>query len=147
MSPKPISVLLVEDDGDDVLLTKDALQRSKLSIQLEVVDNGEQAIAFLQHTPPYHDAPTPDLILLDLNLPRKNGWEVLEIIRQEAHLNPIPVIILTTSNQDPDIQRAYEMGANSFVTKPVGLEEFHKVVQSIEDFWLTIVKLPRQLKQ
>ncbi len=143
MPPKPINVLLVEDDNDDVLLTKDALQQSKLSIQLKIIENGEQALEYLLQESPYDHVPTPDLVLLDLNLPRKNGWEVLESIRTHARLTPIPVIILTTSHQDPDIQRAYEMGANSFVTKPVGLEEFQRVVQSIEDFWFTIVKLPR----
>lgn len=140
---KPITVLLVEDDEEDVLLTKDALRNSKLAIELEVVTNGEHALTYLRQESPYTDKPRPDLVLLDINLPRKNGWEVLKTIKTHDSLKSLPVTILTTSSEDPDIQRSYDLGANSYITKPVGIEEFHRVVQAIQDFWFTIVKLPR----
>ncbi|GJL62019.1 MAG: response regulator [Nitrospirales bacterium] len=142
-SGKPITVLLVEDDQEDILLTQDALRRSKLTIELEVVTNGEHALSYLRQESPYTDKLRPDLVLLDINLPRKNGWEVLEAIKTHDRLKSLPVTMLTTSSEDPDIQRSYELGANSYITKPVGIEEFHRVVQAIEDFWFTIVKLPR----
>ncbi|WP_447971307.1 response regulator [Nitrospira sp. M1] len=139
---KPIKVLLVEDDEEDVLLTKEALHRSKLSIELDVVTNGEQALLYLRQEAPYADTTRPDLVLLDINLPRKNGWEVLEVIKTHDQLKSLPVTMLTTSSEDPDIQRSYDLGANSYVTKPIGIDEFHRVVQAIQDFWFTIVKLP-----
>ena len=142
MTEKPINVLLVEDDEEDIFLTTDALEKSKLSIQLEVVKNGEDALQYLHRKAPYTNVTPPDLILLDLNIPKKNGWEVLQEIKAGETLRSFPVTILTTSTQDPDIQRAYNMGCNSYVTKPVGLQEFLRVVQTIEDFWFTIVKLP-----
>jgi len=143
---KPIIVLLVEDDEDDVLLTKDALRNSKLAIQLEVVTNGEHALRYLRQESPYADRARPDLVLLDINLPRKNGWEVLETIKTNDSLKTLPVSMLTTSNNDPDIQRSYDLGANSYTTKPIGIQEFYRVVQAIQEFWFTIVKLPPQTK-
>ncbi|GJL55651.1 MAG: response regulator [Nitrospirales bacterium] len=140
---KPIKVLLVEDDEEDVLLTKEALHRSKLSVELDVVSNGEQALLYLRREAHYAHTTRPDLVLLDINLPRKNGWEVLEAIKTHAQLKSLPVTMLTTSSEDPDIQRSYDLGANSYVTKPIGIEEFRRVVQAIQDFWFTIVKFPR----
>ncbi len=142
MTGKPITVLLVEDDDEDIFLIKDAMEKSKLTVHLDVVRNGEEALQSLRRQGSYATTTPPDLILLDLNIPKKNGWEVLQEIKQDETLKVFPVTILTTSNQDPDIHRAYALGANSYVTKPVGLQEFHRVVQTIEDFWFTIVKLP-----
>ncbi len=142
MTGKPITVLLVEDDDEDIFLIKDAMEKSKLTVHLDVVRNGEEALQSLRRQGSYATTTPPDLILLDLNIPKKNGWEVLQEIKKDETLKIFPVTILTTSNQDPDIQRAYALGANSYVTKPVGLQEFHRVVQTIEDFWFTIVKLP-----
>ncbi len=147
MKTKPISVLLVEDDADDVTLTREALRESKLQIDLVAVDNGEKALTYLRQEGSYSQASRPDLILLDLNLPRKNGWEVLSALKSDPQLKVIPVTILTTSNQDPDIQRAYEHGVNSYVTKPIGIDQFRHVVKTLEDFWFTIVKLPPQPQQ
>ncbi|MCA9472481.1 MAG: response regulator [Nitrospirales bacterium] len=142
MSPRPISILLVEDDDEDIYLTEEALHASKLVIQLDIVKNGEDAIKYLHREAPYGDKMLPDLIILDLNLPKKNGWEVLETIKSNATLRTLPVTILTTSSEDPDVRRAYDMGANSYITKPIGLEAFRSVVHTLEDFWFTIVKLP-----
>ena len=134
--------MLVEDDAEDIFLTKDALEKSKLSITLDIVRNGEDAMQYLHKEGPFAKTVMPDLIILDLNLPKKNGWDVLKEVRNDKRLKSLPITILTTSNQDPDIQCAYDMGANSYVTKPVSITEFHRVVHTIEDFWFTIVKLP-----
>ena len=139
---KPVDVLLVEDDPGDVLLTEETLLGSKIRTNLHVVGDGVEALAFLRREGTYADVPRPDLILLDLNMPRKDGREVLADIKQDPDLKTIPVAVLTTSSQDEDILKSYELHANCYITKPVGLEQFSTVVQSLEDFWFAIVKLP-----
>ena len=138
---KPVEVLLVEDDPGDVILTQEGLRASKLHINLHVVDNGEKALAFLHRTPPYEDAPRPGLIILDLNLPRVNGMEVLREIKSNDELQTIPTVILTTSRAEEDVVRSYKLGANCYVSKPLNLDEFVKVVGSIESFWFTVVEI------
>lgn len=138
----PIDILLVEDNQGDVRLTIEALKEDKLQNNLHVVKDGIEAMAFLRQEGEYADAPRPDLILLDLNLPKKDGREVLEEIKADKSLRRIPVVILTTSQAEEDILKTYELHANCYITKPVNLEQFAKVVRSIEQFWLTIVKLP-----
>lgn len=138
---KPVEVLLVEDDPGDVILTQEGLRASKLHINLHVVDNGEKALAFLHREPPYDDAPRPGLIILDLNLPRINGMEVLKEIKSNEALQTIPTVILTTSRAEEDVVRSYKLGANCYVSKPLNLDEFVKVVSSIESFWFTVVEI------
>lgn len=138
---KPVEVLLVEDDPGDVILTQEGLRASKLHINLHVVDNGEKALAFLHREPPYEDAPRPGLIILDLNLPRVNGMEVLKEIKTNEDLQTIPTVILTTSRAEEDVVRSYKLGANCYVSKPLNLDEFVKVVGSIETFWFTVVEI------
>ena len=137
-----IEILLVEDNPGDVRLTKEALKEAKVNNRLHVVTDGEQALLFLRGAGQYGASPRPDLILLDLNLPRKDGREVLAEIKQDKDLRRIPVVILTTSKAEEDICRSYHLHANCYITKPVDLEQFIKVVHSIDDFWLTIVRLP-----
>jgi len=139
----PIVVLLVEDSPGDVRLTREALKDAKVQINLHVAVDGIEAMAFLARDPPHERAPRPDLILLDLNLPRKDGREVLKEIKESAALMSIPVVILTTSAHAEDVIDSYRLHANCYITKPVDLEGFLTVVRSIDDFWLTIVKLPR----
>jgi two-component system, chemotaxis family, response regulator Rcp1 len=138
---KPVEVLLVEDDPGDVILTQEGLRASKLHINLHVVDNGEKALAFLHREAPYEDAPRPGLIILDLNLPRVNGMEVLKEIKSNETLQTIPTVILTTSRAEEDVVRSYKLGANCYVSKPLNLDEFVKVVGSIESFWFTVVEI------
>ncbi|MBI3604092.1 MAG: response regulator [Nitrospirae bacterium] len=140
----PIDILLVEDNPGDVRLTKEALSASKLSNQLHVVPDGVEALAYLHQQGPYAQQPRPDLILLDLNLPKKDGREVLADIKADPLLKRIPVVVLTTSQAEQDILKTYELHANCYVTKPVDLDQFVEVVRSIKDFWLTIVKLPQE---
>ncbi|MCB0317554.1 MAG: response regulator [Bdellovibrionales bacterium] len=137
-----INILLVEDDPGDVKLTKRILEKSKLHLTLHVVDDGEKAIDYLKKQGEHSEASTPDLVLLDINLPKKDGMEVLKEIREDSRLTHMPVVILTTSKDQEDIAKSYKLHANCFVTKPVDLSQFTKVVQSIENFWLTVVKLP-----
>lgn len=139
---KPVEILMIEDNLGDVRLTTEALRETKVRNNLNVVGDGEEALAFLHREGKYANAPRPDLILLDLNLPKKDGREVLEVIKSNEDLGRIPVVILTTSRAEEDILRTYNLHANCYITKPVGLDQFVKVVQSIEAFWLTIVKLP-----
>ncbi|MFI0406281.1 response regulator [Actinomadura sp. 3N508] len=139
----PIEVLLVEDDPGDVLLTVEAFEHNKVRNTLHVVNDGEQAMAFLRREGEYADAPRPDLVLLDLNLPRKDGREVLGEIKADAALRAIPVVILTTSEAEEDILRSYHLHANAYVTKPVDFDQFISVVRKIDDFFVTVVKLPR----
>ncbi len=143
MQQEPIEILLVEDSPGDVRLTKEALREGKVHNNLNVVVDGEQAMAYLRRQGQYQNAVRPDLILLDLNLPRKDGREVLAEVKADAELRSIPVVILTTSKAEEDILRSYQLAANCYVTKPVDLEQFIKVVKAIEDFWLVIAKLPR----
>ncbi len=141
-SGRPIEVLLVEDSPGDVRLTLEAFKEAKLGNRLSVVGDGMEAMAFLRQEGKYGDAPRPDLILLDLNLPKKSGREVLAEIKADERLKRIPVVILTVSDAEEDILKTYSLHANCYITKPVGFDQFIKVVKSIEDFWLSIVKLP-----
>ena len=139
---RSIEVLLVEDNPGDVRLTREALRDGKVFNKLSVAKDGEEALAFLHREGAYADAPRPDVILLDLNLPRRDGREVLEAIKADPSLRTIPVVILTSSEAERDLARAYELNANCYITKPVDLDQFITVVKSIEDFWFTVVKLP-----
>jgi two-component system response regulator len=137
-----IEILLVEDNPGDVRLTKEALKDSKLHNNLHVVEDGVEALAFLRREGEYSAMPTPDIILLDLNLPRKSGREVLEEIKNDETLKRIPVVVLTTSDDESDILASYNLHANCYITKPVDLSRFITIVKNIKDFWFTIVKLP-----
>ena len=139
---KSIDILLVEDNPGDVGLAREALEDCKLHNRLHVVDDGEKALAFLRRQPPYADVPRPDLILLHLNLPRKDGREVLAEIKVDDCLKRIPVVILTTSRAEEDVLKSYNLHANCYITKPMNLDQFLHVVKSIQDFWLSIVVLP-----
>ncbi|MCL4563003.1 MAG: response regulator [Chloroflexi bacterium] len=141
-SGQPIVILLVEDNPGDVRLTREALKEGKVRNKLIAVNDGVEALAFLHRENQYANALRPDLILLDLNLPKKSGLEVLAEIKADDDLKRIPVVVLTTSEAEQDIVRSYDLYANAYVTKPVDLEQFIAVVKSIEDFWLEIVKLP-----
>lgn len=138
----PIEILLVEDNPGDVRLTQEALKESKLYNNMRVVNDGVEAMAFLRNEGKYADVIQPDVILLDLNLPQMSGLEVLAATKEDENLKRIPVVVLTTSESEQDILDSYNSHANCYITKPVDLEQFIKVVQSVEDFWLTIVKLP-----
>lgn len=137
-----INVLLVEDDPGDVLMTREALADSKLLNTVAVVDNGEEAIAYLRCEGAYADVTRPDLVLLDLNLPRVDGREVLSLIKNDPSLRRIPVVILTTSDAEEDVLRSYDLHANAYVTKPVDFKAFVEVVRQIDDFFLSVVRLP-----
>lgn len=139
---RDLDVLLVEDNPGDIDLTREAMKEGKVAINLSVVKDGAAALDYLRRTGPYAETPRPDLILLDLNLPKKDGREVLSEIKSDPDLKTIPVVILTTSKAEIDILKSYGLGANCFITKPVGFPEFINVVRSIEEFWFTIVRLP-----
>ena len=139
---RPIEILLVEDSPTDALLTRRALEGRKLINRLHVVEDGVKAIAFLRRQPPYADAPRPQLILLDLNMPRKDGREVLAEIKADEDLRVIPVVVLTTSNADVDVLRSYKLHANCYITKPVDFESFVRAIASLEHFWFAVVTLP-----
>lgn len=141
--PKPLEVLLVEDDEDDVLLTREALKDSKVIVSMAVAADGDEALKRLRREPPFQDAEPPDLILLDLNLPRVSGREVLKELKGDPVLRKIPVVVLTTSAADTDVLKCYDLGANCYITKPVDFEQFQRIIKVIDEFWLTIVKLPR----
>lgn len=141
-SGRAIEILLIEDSPGDVRLTQEVFRDGKVRNHLSVVEDGVQALAFLRKQAPYTQMPSPDLILLDLNLPRKDGRMVLEEIKADEKLRRIPVVILTTSSAEEDIVKAYDLHANCYITKPIDLDQFIQVVKSIEQFWLTIVKLP-----
>ena len=140
--PRPIEVLLVEDDPGDVLMTREAFADYKIANNLSVVTNGEDAIAYMRKQGQFADARTPDLVLLDLNLPRRNGREVLEEIKGDPDLRRVPVVILTTSEADEDIAAAYDLHANAYVRKPVDFKQFVTAVRAIDDFFITVVRLP-----
>lgn len=142
MTGKIIDVLLVEDDSGDVELTREALSESKLRVALHVVEDGEKALQYLRHEGKYAAELRPDLVLLDLNLPRVDGREVLKEVKGDDALRSIPVCVITTSDAEADVLKSYGLGANCYVTKPIGLHQFVHMIRSIEDFWLTIVKLP-----
>lgn len=139
---RPIEILLVEDNPGDVRLTIEALKESKIRNRLHIARDGEEAMDFLRHRGEFTDAPRPDVILLDLNLPRKDGREVLKEIKEDENLKRIPVAVITISSAEEDILKSYNLHANCYIQKPIGIDQFVKVVQSIEDFWFTIVTLP-----
>jgi CheY-like chemotaxis protein len=141
---EPIEILLVEDNPGDVRLTMEALKEGKVRNRLSVVVDGVEAMAFLRREGMHRDAPRPDLILLDLNLPKKNGREVLAEVKGDPGLRRIPVVILTSSQAEQDIVQSYDLHANCYITKPIDLEQFFAIAKAVEDFWLTIVKLPRE---
>ncbi|MBK8020771.1 MAG: response regulator [Chloroflexi bacterium] len=139
---QPVQILLVDDNPGDVRLTQEALKESKVNNELFVVEDGVEAMEFLRCKGKYANAPRPDIVLLDLNLPRKDGREVLQEIKEDEELRRIPVVILTTSDHEHDILRSYDLHANCYITKPLDLRQFGNIVKSIESFWFTIVKLP-----
>jgi len=141
-SANVVDILLVEDNPGDVRLTEEALKESKIAVNMRVANDGIMALAMLHREGEYADQPLPDLILLDLNMPRMDGREVLRQIKSDDRLKHIPVVILTTSEAEKDIVQAYGLHANCYITKPVELDEFIEIVKSIEGFWLTVVKLP-----
>lgn len=139
-----VTILLVEDNPADAELTQKGLQRAKLWTDLHVVEDGEQALAFLRHQAPYAEAPQPDLIFLDLNLPKMDGREVLAEIKSDPLLEHIPVVVLTSSDADADVLKAYKLKASCYVKKPVMFKEFIETIKAVDEFWLTVVKLPPQ---
>jgi CheY-like chemotaxis protein len=141
-SCNPIDVLLVEDNPGDVDLTKVAFRRAKIANRLSVAKDGVEALAFLRQEGPYSASPRPYLILLDLNLPKKNGREVLTEIKDDLHLRRIPVIVLTSSQAERDVVESYSLHANGYIVKPVDFDQLVRVVRSLEDFWFTMVRLP-----
>ena len=140
--PRHIEILLVEDSPADILLTREAFEESRILNTLHVTEDGVQAMDFLRKRGAYASAPRPDLILLDLNLPRKNGREVLAEIKADPDLKKIPIVVLTTSGAEEDVLRAYDLNANCYVVKPVGFDNFMEAIQSIRHFWFSIVTLP-----
>lgn len=140
-----VEILLIEDNLADIRLTQEIFKDCKICNNLHVAKDGIEALEFLRRQGPFKNAPVPDLILLDLNLPKKDGRELLQEIKQDEGLKKIPVIVLTTSEAEQDILRSYNLGANCYITKPIDLDQFIKVVQTIEDFWLTVVKLPTKV--
>ena len=139
---RPIEILLVEDDPGDVLITTEALEQGKVANNLYCVEDGEAAIAFLRREGEHADAVRPDLVLLDLNLPRRDGREVLAEIKADPDLRRIPVVVLTTSQAEEDVLRSYDLHANAYVPKPVGFEQFVEVVRQVDDFFFSVVRLP-----
>jgi chemotaxis family two-component system response regulator Rcp1 len=140
---RAVNILLVEDNPADVLLTMEALKEGDISHELNVVNDGADAISYLRRKGKYTDVILPDIILLDINLPKKNGFEVLAEIKEDQRLKSIPVIILTTSSAKQDIRKAYDLHANCYIVKPLDFDAFLDVVRSIEDFWLSVARLPR----
>lgn len=141
---KPVHILLVEDNEGDILLTTEALEEGKISNNLSVVKNGKDAVDFILKQGKFNESKSPDLILLDINLPLKNGHEVLEVIKTNEATKQIPVIMLTTSSSENDIRLAYKHHANCYITKPIEVEDFLKAVRSIENFWFNLVLLPKE---
>jgi chemotaxis family two-component system response regulator Rcp1 len=139
---RPIEILLVEDNPGDARLTREALREARVANRLSHMQDGVEAMAFLRREGAYADSPRPDLILLDLNLPRKDGREVLAELKEDPSLRLIPVVVLTTSEAEQDILRTYELHGNCYITKPVDLEKFLHIVRAVENFWLAVVKLP-----
>ncbi|HYT10151.1 MAG TPA: response regulator [Mycobacteriales bacterium] len=144
--PIVIDVLLVEDDPGDVLMTREAFEEHKLHNTLHVVNDGVEALRFLRREGEYADSPRPGLVLLDLNLPRKDGREVLREVKADESLRTIPVVVLTTSEAEEDVLRSYKLYANAYVTKPVDFERFIRVVQQIDEFFVTVVRLPTSVR-
>jgi CheY-like chemotaxis protein len=142
-SSRPIEILLVEDNPGDVRLTQEAFKEGRMYNNMNVVGDGMEAMEFLRRQGAHTNAPRPDLILLDLNMPKKNGFEVLSEVKKDPSMRYIPIIVLTTSKAEQDIVKTYNEHANCFITKPVDLDQFFEIVKTIQDFWLTIVKLPK----
>jgi CheY-like chemotaxis protein len=142
--PRPVEILLVEDNPADVRLTREALRDAKVANTLHVVEDGEAAVQFLRRQGRYAGAPRPDVILLDLNLPRRSGHEILADVKADPELRSIPIVVLTTSQAEEDILTAYRLHANCYISKPVDLMQLTKVVRAIDDFWFTVVTLPRR---
>jgi CheY-like chemotaxis protein len=140
---KPIEILLVEDNKGDIFLTKKAFEKAKILNNIHVAMDGEQALTMLKKEGEYEDLPTPDIVLLDINLPKKSGVEVLEDMKKQERLKRIPVVILTSSQAERDIVKTYDLHANSYIVKPISLENFKDVVSAIEDFWFSVVVLPK----
>lgn len=143
MNAEPIEILLVEDNPGDVDLTLEALEDAKLRNNVHVAEDGVEAMKFLRQEGEHAGAPRPDLVLLDLNMPRKDGREVLRDLKEDPDLKRIPVVVLTTSSDEQDVLEAYEHSANAYIVKPVDFEQFFRTVQSLEDFWFTVVRLPQ----
>jgi chemotaxis family two-component system response regulator Rcp1 len=141
----PFEILLVEDNPGDVFLTQEAFREGRLAHRLSVAEDGEEAMRFLRREGKHSNAPQPDLILLDLNLPKKDGRELLGEVKMDPELRQIPVIVLTTSGAEQDISRAYKLHANCYLTKPIQMDDFLKTIRSIEEFWLSVVRLPSKL--
>ncbi len=141
---RPIEILLVEDSEGDIGLIEEVFEDAKIRNILHIVEDGEKAILFLRGKGQFLDSPRPDIILLDLNLPKKDGREVLKEIKEDKDLKNIPIVVLTTSKAEEDILKSYNLHANAFITKPVDFDQFIKVIRSIEDFWLEVVKLPQK---
>ncbi|PQV64887.1 Response regulator receiver domain-containing protein [Abditibacterium utsteinense] len=141
---RPVTLLLVEDSSTDVLLAQEALESAQIAIDLHVVSDGVEAMQFLRCEAPFQSAVRPDLVLLDLNLPRKDGREVLGEIKDDVELRTIPVVVLTTSKAAEDISRAYDLHANCYITKPVDFDHFSQVIRAIESFWFTVASLPQK---
>jgi CheY-like chemotaxis protein len=139
---RPIEVLLVEDDEGDVLMTREALDEGKVFNRLNVVGDGVEAIAYLRREKPYADVTRPDLVLLDLNLPKRDGRQVLEEVKADPDLRRIPIVVLTTSEAEEDVLRSYDLHANAYVTKPVDFDRFVEVIRQIDDFFISVVRLP-----
>lgn len=139
---RPIEIMLIEDSPGDVRLTREALKEGRVRNRLHVLPDGAEALRFLRRDGPHANAPRPDLILLDLNLPKVDGRQVLESLKWDPSLRTIPVVVLTTSDNEADILRSYDLHANCYITKPVDMDQFINAVRSIENFWLTVVKLP-----
>lgn len=143
---RPINILLIEDNPGDVRLTQEAFKEGRMNIDLSVTMDGVEAVKFLKKEEKYSDAVTPDLILLDLNLPKMDGREVLEVIKSDASLKRIPVVVLTTSNAEQDILKSYNLHVNCYINKPVDFDKFFDIIQKIEDFWLSIAVLPTMME-
>jgi CheY-like chemotaxis protein len=139
---RPIEVLLVEDDEGDVLMTREALDEGKVFNRLNVVGDGVEAIAYLRREKPYEEVTRPDLVLLDLNLPKRDGLQVLEDVKADPDLRRIPIVVLTTSEAEEDVLRSYDLHANAYVTKPVDFDRFVEVIRQIDDFFISVVRLP-----
>lgn len=139
---RPVDILLVEDNPGDVRLTKEAFKEARIPIVMNVAMDGEEAMAYLNRQPPFENASRPDFILLDLNIPKRDGREVLEMIKNDKSLRNIPVVVLTTSNAEQDIAKTYSLNVNAYINKPVDFDRFFEIVQKIEDFWLMTVSLP-----
>lgn len=144
MTPQVVKILLVEDDPGDVELIRQSFKESRGLVDINHVPDGQECMDYLNQEGPYKESVRPDLILLDLNMPRKDGREVLKEIKQDQKLRKIPILILTTSDADADIDKSYDLGANCFITKPIEFEEFKRVVDRVTDFWFSVVKLPNQ---